>query len=125
MERAVQQELKRRTSKVRVFPNDASLERLVSAVLVEIDDKRAADTKAHIKWERNGTLLDLFPSPDVGEESRKLFMDGSDVCAQRLPPRSVSLLNQKQMLNGFILGTKYLVFLRIEITRHLHSARDC
>ena len=51
MERAVQQELKRRTVKVRVFPNDASLERLVSAVLVEIDDKWAADTKAYIKWE--------------------------------------------------------------------------
>ena len=51
MERAVQQELKRRTSKVRVFPNDASLERLVSAVLVEIDDKWAANSKAYIKWE--------------------------------------------------------------------------
>ena len=51
MERAIQQELKRRTVKVRVFPNEASLERLVSAVLVEIDDKWAADTKAYIKWE--------------------------------------------------------------------------
>tara|TARA_B100000378_G_scaffold252430_1_gene227723 strand:+ start:213 stop:1394 length:1182 start_codon:yes stop_codon:yes gene_type:complete len=51
MERAVQQELKRRTVKVRVFPNEAALERLVSAVLVEIDDKWAADTKAYIKWE--------------------------------------------------------------------------
>ncbi len=51
MERAVQQELKRRTAKVRVFPNEASLERLVGAVLVEIDDKWAADTKAYIKWE--------------------------------------------------------------------------
>ena len=51
IERSVQQELKRRTVKVRVFPNDASLERLVSAVLVEIDDKWAADTKAYIKWE--------------------------------------------------------------------------
>jgi transposase-like protein len=51
MERAVQQELKRRTQKVRVFPNEASLDRLVSAVLVEIDDKWAADTKAYIKWE--------------------------------------------------------------------------
>jgi len=51
MERAVQQELKRRTVKVRVFPNENSLERLVSAVLVEIDDKWAADTKAYIKWE--------------------------------------------------------------------------
>jgi putative transposase len=51
MERSVQQELKRRTVKVRVFPNEDSLERLVSAVLVEIDDKWAADTKAYIKWE--------------------------------------------------------------------------
>ncbi len=51
MERGVQQELKRRTVKVRVFPNEASLERLVSAVLVEIDDKWAADRKAYIKWE--------------------------------------------------------------------------
>ena len=51
MERSVQQELKRRTVKVRVFPNEAALERLVSAVLVEIADKWAADTKAYIKWE--------------------------------------------------------------------------
>ena len=51
IERAVQQEIKRRTVKVRVFPNEASLERLVSAVLVEIDDKWATDTKAYIKWE--------------------------------------------------------------------------
>lgn len=34
MERGVQQELKRHTIKVRVFPNEAGLERLVSAVLV-------------------------------------------------------------------------------------------
>ena len=51
MERAVQQELKRRTNKVRVLPNEDSLERPVSAILVEIDDKWAADTKAYIKWE--------------------------------------------------------------------------
>lgn len=51
MERSIQQELKRRTVKVQVFPNEESLERLVSAVLVEIDDKWAADTKAYIKWE--------------------------------------------------------------------------
>jgi len=43
--------MKRRIVKVRVFPNDASLERLTSAVLVEIDDKWAAETKAYIKWE--------------------------------------------------------------------------
>lgn len=51
MERAVQQELKRRTAKVRVFPNEDSLLRLASAVLVEIDEKWASDTKAYIKWE--------------------------------------------------------------------------
>ena len=51
MERAVQQELMRRTVKIRVFPNETSLERLVSAVLVEIDDRWAADANAYIKWE--------------------------------------------------------------------------
>lgn len=51
MERAIQQELKRRTVKIRVFPNEESLERLTTAVLVEIDDKWGAETKAYIKWE--------------------------------------------------------------------------
>jgi putative transposase len=51
MGRDIQQELKRQTVKVRVCPNEDSLERLVSAVLVEIDDKWAADTKACIRWE--------------------------------------------------------------------------
>ena len=51
IERGVQQELKRRTIKVRVFPNEESLLRLVSAVLVEIDEKWVVDTKAYIKWE--------------------------------------------------------------------------
>lgn len=51
MERAVQQELKRPTVKVRVFPGEDALERLVSAILVEIDEKWASDTKAYIKWE--------------------------------------------------------------------------
>jgi len=51
IERGIQQEIKRRTQKVRVFPNEASLERLVSAVLVEIDDKWASAEKAYIKWE--------------------------------------------------------------------------
>jgi len=50
IERGIQQELKRRTRKVRVFPNIESLERLVSAVLVEIDDKWNAAGKAYIKW---------------------------------------------------------------------------
>ena len=51
MERSVQQELKRRTVKVRVFLGEDALLRLVSAVLVEIDEKWASDTKAYIKWE--------------------------------------------------------------------------
>jgi len=34
IERAIQQEIKRRTSKVRVFPNEAALLRLVTAILV-------------------------------------------------------------------------------------------
>ncbi len=46
----LQQELKRRTSKVRVFPNLASLERLSTAVL--IDEKWETETKAYIKWEQ-------------------------------------------------------------------------
>lgn len=50
IERAIQQQLKRRTVKVRVFPNEEALERLVSAVLVEIDERWAVDTKAYIKW---------------------------------------------------------------------------
>ena len=51
IERAIQQELKRRTSKVRVCPNLESLERLSTAVLVEIDEKWETETKAYIKWE--------------------------------------------------------------------------
>ena len=51
MERVVQQELKRRTAKVRVFPSEDALLRLASAILVEIDEQWASDTKAYIKWE--------------------------------------------------------------------------
>ena len=46
IERSVQQELKRRTVKVWVFPGEDALLRLVSAVRIDIDDKWAADTKA-------------------------------------------------------------------------------
>ena len=53
IERAVQQELKRRTIKVRVFPSIDALLRLVSAVLVEIDDQWAASTQPYIKWNPN------------------------------------------------------------------------
>jgi putative transposase len=50
IERTVQQEIKRRTVKVRVFPSVEALLRLVSAVLVEIDETWAASTQPYIKW---------------------------------------------------------------------------
>lgn len=50
MERSIQQELKRRTVKVRVFPNEAALERLVTAILVEIDEKWQTNNKPYITW---------------------------------------------------------------------------
>jgi len=40
--------LKRRTVKVRVFPNNASLLRLVTAVLVESDETWLASTQPYI-----------------------------------------------------------------------------
>ena len=51
MERAIQQELKRRTRIVRVFPNTASLLRLASAILIQIDEKWATG-KTYINWEK-------------------------------------------------------------------------
>lgn len=55
IERAVQQEIKRRTQKVRVFPNEPSLLRLVTAILVEIDEEWATTDRVYINMEdRNG-----------------------------------------------------------------------
>ena len=48
MERAIQQEIKRRTSKVRVFPNESALLRLVTAILVEIDEDWATTDRVYI-----------------------------------------------------------------------------
>ena len=48
IERPIQQELKRRTVKIRVFPNVESLLRLVSAILVEIDDEWTSSTKRYL-----------------------------------------------------------------------------
>ena len=48
IERAIQQELKRRTRKIRVFPNEAALERLATAILVEIDEEWVATDRAYI-----------------------------------------------------------------------------
>jgi transposase-like protein len=46
----VQQELRRRTVKVVVFPNDQALLGLVSAVLVESTKHWISDNKGYIKW---------------------------------------------------------------------------
>jgi transposase-like protein len=51
IERAVQQEIKRRTAKVRVFPSRDALLRLVSAVLAEIDDEWLATDRRYITWD--------------------------------------------------------------------------
>ncbi len=55
IERPIQQELKRRTRNVRVFPNTQSLLRLASAILVEIDDQWSTATKRYITWQDNMT----------------------------------------------------------------------
>jgi transposase-like protein len=55
IERAIKQKLKRRTRKVRVFPNEAALERLATAILVEIDEEWIATDRAYINMtERDG-----------------------------------------------------------------------
>ena len=51
IERAVQQEIRRRTVKVRVFPSRDALLRLVSAVLAEIDDDWATTDRRYITWD--------------------------------------------------------------------------
>ena len=51
IERAIQQELKRRTVKVRVFPGRDALLRLVSAILVEIDEEWTASSRTYINWQ--------------------------------------------------------------------------
>ena len=65
MERAIQQELKRRTWIVRIFPDGRALLRLVSAVLMRIDGKWAAG-EPYINWEdadgRGGGAVDLHTS---------------------------------------------------------------
>jgi transposase-like protein len=50
IERCVQQELKRRTRKIRVFPNPESLLRLATAILQEIDEAWAAKPTPYIDW---------------------------------------------------------------------------
>lgn len=44
------QEIKRRTRQIRIFPNEASLLRLVSAILVERDEEWITEQKTYIKF---------------------------------------------------------------------------
>jgi putative transposase len=53
IERTVQQELNRRTRLVRVFPNQEDLLRLVSAILIEIDDEWVNAYHRYIVWNDN------------------------------------------------------------------------
>jgi transposase-like protein len=55
IERAIQLELARRTNKIPIFPNEASLLRLVTAILVEIDEKWATNNKSYINWNTEET----------------------------------------------------------------------
>jgi len=48
IERAIQQEIERTTRKVRVFPNEASLERLATAILVEIEEEWTSTARTYI-----------------------------------------------------------------------------
>jgi putative transposase len=51
IERALQQEIKRRTVKVRVFPNENALLRLVTAILVEIDEAWATSNRIYLNFD--------------------------------------------------------------------------
>jgi hypothetical protein len=50
--RLQQQEIKRRTRKVRVFPNHDALLRLATAILVEIDEDWATSERIYINWDK-------------------------------------------------------------------------
>lgn len=50
IERGIQQEIKRRTAKIRVFPSREALLRLVTAILVEIDEDWATSSRTYINW---------------------------------------------------------------------------
>jgi transposase-like protein len=51
IERSIQQELKRRTQLVRVFPHRESLLRLASAILIEIDEEWSNADRRYIVWD--------------------------------------------------------------------------
>ena len=56
IERPIQQELKRRTRQVRVFPNIEALLRLASAKLIEIDEQWAGADRKYLTFERQETM---------------------------------------------------------------------
>jgi transposase-like protein len=55
IERSIQQELKRRTQLVRVFPHRESLLRLASAILIEIDEEWSNADRRYIVWDDSGS----------------------------------------------------------------------
>ena len=65
IERAIQQEIKRRTSKVRVFPNRDALLRLATAVLVEIDEDWATSDRIYINCSTKMTDAPKSEFPDI------------------------------------------------------------
>ena len=62
VERGIQQEHKRRTRKVSVYPNIETIVCVFSAVLVKIDDKWVAAEKGYIKWELQDDLIKSNPN---------------------------------------------------------------
>jgi putative transposase len=50
IERAVMQEIKRRTRKVRIFPNEESALRLITAILIDIDENWQTSRQKWINW---------------------------------------------------------------------------
>ena len=60
IERAIQQEIQRRIVKSRFFRNEASRERLVTAILVEIEEKWAKSDKPYITWKAKDDRSNAF-----------------------------------------------------------------
>lgn len=102
-ERTVQQEIKRRTVKVRVFPSIDVLLRLVSSVLVEIDETWAASIQPYINWKADTTSTAGCKSPDIRLRDQSL-------------PRSVTLIGvhivERAARSSFVRSISYSLISR-------------